>query len=372
MRPRDPHDLDKDLNGDLNGDLNDDPVERLLRETLTREADMVRPGDDGLDRITERLDADGAGSGQQGGGRWKPWGAALVAAAVVGVVVGLVFTTTGGDVDPVAGPSPSISATDSGTTSPSPTSSQTSAPGGELSGVPVYWLGSSKASVWLFREFRTVPDVGGEVASAVSAMTALEPQDPDYFTPWSPASRVTASVDGEAIKVDLSADAFAGPGVGSEVAEQAVQQLVWTATAAAQTGGPVTVTVDGEAYDAWGVMSLGEPMERDPGARAFIWIDTPEEGATYPSDGVDVTGSSSTWEGTVSWDVVADDGRVVGHGFTNGGANGPFDEYAFDLDMENLAPGGPYTLRLWEDDVSDGESPEGPRMFEQTRTFFVE
>ena len=35
---------------------------------------------------------------------------------------------------------------------------------GELSGLPVYWVGQSTTRFWLYREFRDVPDVGGEVA----------------------------------------------------------------------------------------------------------------------------------------------------------------------------------------------------------------
>ena len=48
---------------------------------------------------------------------------------------------------------------------------------------------------------------------------------------------------GDALTVDLSADAISGTGVGSEVAERAVQQLVYTATAAAQVAGTPARTV---------------------------------------------------------------------------------------------------------------------------------
>lgn len=366
---------------DTSGGGRDDAVERILRDTLAREADMVQPSDDGLARITERLRADGAdaedGSDypvrdhRRGGGPgWKPWAAGLVAAAVVGAVAGLLYVNNNDD-DPsgVAG-TPTATTTQTSTPTTSATESPTSTSTGELEGVPVYWLGESKASVWLYREFRTVPDVGGPVASAVSAMTSMEPQDPDYFTPWAPASRVTVTEDGDAITVDISADAFAGSGVGSQVAERAVQQLVWTATAAAQKPGPVTITVDGEAYDAWGAIRLGEPLSRDADARGQIWIESPTEGATL-AEPYRVTGSSTAFEGTISWEVEAPDGSMIGHGFTMGGANGTFADYAFTLDFEGLEPGGPYTLRIWADDMSGGESPEGPRMFEQTRTFDI-
>lgn len=379
--------------GGFSGD-SEDPVERMLRDALTREADMVQPSDDGLARITQSLrtggdayggsghgggdhpDGPGDGYGDDRGSRpgWKPWVAGLVAASVVGVVAGLVYAGNREEpTDPVASPtgtsSPTTSPTDTPTTTPTESETTPPAPTGELEAIPVYWLGESKVSVWLYREFRTVPDVGGPVASAVSAMTSLEPQDPDYSTPWSPASRVTVTQDGEALTVDLSADAFAGSGVGSQVAERAVQQLVWTATAAAQAGGPVTITVDGEAYDAWGAISLGGPMTRDNDVRGQVWIDSPTEGQTVAAGAVTVAGNSRSFEATVNWEVQDASGDVVADGFTMGGANetyGPFEFSTTDL------AAGTYTVHVWAEDVSSGESAEGPRMFEQTRTFTVE
>ncbi len=361
MNPRDDH------------AYGDEQVERRLRDALMREADMVQPGDDGLERIHARLDAEGDGYDDGGyeapTGRpgWRPWVAGLVAAAVVGVVVGLVYAGNREDpVDTAGTPTSSPSVTASPET---PTESPSTPPAaGELAGVPVYWLGESKADVWLYREFRDVPDVGGEVASAVSAMTTLEPQDPDYSTPWSPASQVTVTQDGDAITVDLSADAFANGDVGSRVAERAIQQLVWTATAAAQSPGPVTITVDGGSYDAWGTVALGEPMTRDNDARGQIWIDSPTEGQTVPAGTVTVTGSSRAFEATIQWEVQDAGGAVVAEGFTMGGAQETYEGYEFTVD---LTP-GTYSVHLYADDISGGESPEGPRMFEQTRTITVQ
>jgi len=95
-------------------------------------------------------------------------------------------------------------------------------------------------------------------------MTSLKPLDPDYMTPWRPASRVTVSQKGDAITVDLSSDAFSNTQVGSELADRAVQQLIYTATAAAlKAGTPATtvkITVDGAAIDVWGVVRLGDAV----------------------------------------------------------------------------------------------------------------
>ncbi len=366
---------------DASGGNRDDAVERVLRDTLAREADLVQPSADGLARITELLSADDGDvvdyrDGRLGGG-WRPWVIGLVAAAVLGVVAGLLFVNNNDQ------PNTELAGTPTDTSSPTPTegtptttptetateSPTTQAPTGELKGVPVYWLGESKANVWLYREFHTVPDVGGAVASAVSAMTSMEPDDPDYSTPWSPASSVTATVEGGAITVDISADAFAGAGVGSQVAERAVQQLVWTATAAAGIGSvPVTITVDGGAYDAWGAVSLGEPMSRDGEARGRIWIDSPTEGQNVNAGtAVKVTGTSMAFEANIHWEVQDESGAIVQENFAMGGSQ-TFENYEFTI--EDLEP-GTYTLHVYAPDMSDGESPEGLKMHEQTRTFTV-
>ena len=53
--PRDPS---EPFPFDRDADEASDPLAQRLRATLHREADMVRPSDDGYDRITTRIDAD--------------------------------------------------------------------------------------------------------------------------------------------------------------------------------------------------------------------------------------------------------------------------------------------------------------------------
>jgi hypothetical protein len=82
---------------------------------------------------------------------------------------------------------------------------------------------------------------------------------------------------------------------------------------------------------------------------------------------VTVSGVSRAFEATIQWEVVDTAGTVVQSGFTQGGANETFAPYEFTVDLD----AGEYVLHVWDDDESDGESPEGPRIFEQTRTFSV-
>jgi Immunoglobulin-like domain of bacterial spore germination/Sporulation and spore germination len=350
-------------------DDDSDPIVRRLRQALAQEAEMVHPDQNGLEEITRR-------TSDTRRRPWAPWLAGLAAAAVAAVVVGVAVTQTGGNNQPVAAPSPSASASEpSGTGSPtgSPTGTTTAPAPEPLSGIPVYWVGQSKTRPWLYREFRDVPDAGGAVASAVAAMTREAPLDPDYSTPWKPASRVEVTQSGEALTVDLSADAFSGTQVGSELAALAVQQLVYTATAAAQVAGTpastVTITVDGQPYDAWGVVRVGQPTQRAQlsDVQAPTWVLSPSEGATVPAGAVAFTGYGTAFEATFLWEVRTASGHVVADGNTMGGSMGTYGDFSFTAD---LAPGD-YTVEVYQPDESGGESDEGPRMFPDTKGFTV-
>lgn len=250
------------------------------------------------------------------------------------------------------------------------TGTGTNTPAGQqLTGVPVYWIGETARSFRLYREFRTVPDAGGRVASAVAAMTRMKPLDPEYRTPWTPASRVTVRQQGSALTVDLSADAIAGRDIGSEVADRAVQQLIYTATAAA---GPtairtVTITVAGKPADAWGAVRLGTPMTRAPqvDVLSHAWLTAPQEGERRPAGTVTFGGYGTSFEATFRWTVKDDVGKVAADGFATGGTGtGGFGALTFEA---KLAPGD-YTVELRTDDPSDGE---GPGPMRDTKRFSV-
>lgn len=244
---------------------------------------------------------------------------------------------------------------------------------GQLAAIPVYWIAESRRSFALYREFRTVPDTGGVVASAVAAMTRMKPLDPDYTTPWRPATTVKVNQQGAALTVDLSKDAFANSNLGSELASRAVQQLVYTATAAAQKAGrpasTVTITVDGAAYDAWGVIRVGEPMRRAPmiDVQAHVWVTSPVEGATVrPAGSVRFTGYGTSFEANFTWQVRTPSGEVRARGNAMGGTGtGGFGEFTFST---TLAPGA-YVVEVSTDDPSGAQ--EGPGRATDTKSFVV-
>lgn len=217
--------------------------------------------------------------------------------------------------------------------------------------VPVYWLGVNGSDVHLYREFQPAETSGDPIVEAVVAMTSDKPADPDYFNPWSTAGSVTASISGKnVITVDISSDAFK-TSLDAGMAHRAVQQLVYTATAAASNAGLTTVghapsvvlLVDGKAgYRAFGHESLDGQLERDASLVAPIWIIDPQQGdGTGPS--LRVHGAAVSEGGQISWRVEPIvDGRPAEDAVQTG--------YA-ELD----APTGGTSLYNFSVDLSPGE-----------------
>ena len=292
-----------------------------------------------------------------------------VTAGLVGIAVAAALSACGGTAAPGSAV-PTTAATASATTR-SPAGTTATLSSREPTSLPVYWIGESRRSFALYREFREVASVGGPISSAVSAMMSLKPLDHDYMTPWRTASRVTASQRGQVIMVDLSADAFANTQVGSEVADRAVQQLVYTATAAAQQAGTpassVKVTVDGAPYSAWGVVRLGEPMQRAAMAtvQAHTWVTSPQEGRELPAGTVTFKGFGTAFEANFVWEVRSDAGVLVAHGFTMGGSNGTFGEFTFTARLA----AGKYSVEVSGGDASGGA--EGPGAAVDNKVFTV-
>ena len=185
--------------------------------------------------------------------------------------------------------------------------------------LPVYWMGDNDGSIQLYREFLDGGNGGDPIAAAVQAMTANTPMDPDYFGPWSPAGSVSASISPDnIITVDISADAFDAQ-LDEGAAYRAVQQLVYTATAAAANAGlvsggapsSVVVLVDGAAgYNAFGHIELGGQLQRDSALLAPIWIIEPQHGAVRDQSTITVSGSGMTENAVLHWridEVVGDE-----------------------------------------------------------------
>lgn len=333
-----------------------------LRRALEEEAASVQVGEDGLDAIRART-----GRGPR---RWWPVvaasAAALVVAAGIGIAVlgdgeGPVTTTpapAGSPAAPSDIPSPQPPAP---TTTPSATDEPPVA--GSLT-VPAYYVTDTTAGLRLAREFRTVLSLGDPVGTAVQTMLDGA-ADPDYASLWNPGARVLGvDVGDEVIEVDLSAAARQA-NVGAEAAELAVQQLVYTATAAAQSDAAVRVLVEGSPVDElFGHVDTSRPVRRaDPlSVRLLVQVNDPAEGAVVGSP-VRVSGEAATFEANVPWQVLRD-GAVVREGFTTAQECCRLAPFAFDVELEP----GTYELVVTEDDPSAGE---GRPPMRDTKTFTV-
>lgn len=178
---------------------------------------------------------------------------------------------------------------------------------------PVYWIGRSGRSVFLYREFRDVPEQENPVTRALRAMMSEEPLDPDFFTPWQNPSSLATSISGkDVINVDVSEDAF-NSNLDADMAARAVQQLVYTATAAAASSGlidsgqqiRVRILVDGHTdYPAFKHIQLGDLMSRAPGMVAPVWIIDPQEGVELGAGTVKITGRSTKAGSKLRWQVL--------------------------------------------------------------------
>ncbi|WP_129657993.1 GerMN domain-containing protein [Rothia halotolerans] len=160
--------------------------------------------------------------------------------------------------------------------------------------VPLYWVGQPGPRAHLFREYVPLaPDesapAGDVVAMAVSMMSRMQPADPDYENPWSPASSVGSSVTSDGtLTLDVSSDMFPED-LGEEAERMALQQLVYTATATAvstkvldaEHATTVVVLVDGRAGHQFGGETLGSPTQRDDAARSPLWVIDPDQGGVH-------------------------------------------------------------------------------------------
>jgi hypothetical protein len=224
--------------------------------------------------------------------------------------------------------------------------------------VPVYYLGEER--IWredlqpvdrirLYREFHQVSagDGSDQAKTAAAITTMLEAGsafDPDYSSGWPAAARLRGlSIDGDTVTVDLSRAATNN--VGAEAAEQAIQQLVWTATAASGRSG-VRLLLEGEPVsELWGHVSVEGVLKRAAslGTIALVWLIDPQHGATLPTT-FTVHVSGAVHESTMHLRVRQGD-HTVSQTFVNlAGASG--DRFGEAKTTMTLPP-GTYTIEAY-------------------------
>ncbi|HEX9226976.1 MAG TPA: Gmad2 immunoglobulin-like domain-containing protein, partial [Arthrobacter sp.] len=186
-----------------------------------------------------------------------------------------------------------------------------------------------------------------------------------------------SSISGKnVITVDMSTDAF-NSNVDPAMAELAVQQLVYTATAAAASAGlidsgqqiQVVVLVDGHTdFVAFNHVRLGAPTSRSVGMVAPVWIIDPQEGTSVEDGAIKINGRSTSPGGVLRWEVLRIDGSVK-TSYVNGTVTASAEagkSGAFSLSV-NLGPGN-YEVRVSQ--VEEGNPAEDLNV--DTRGFTVQ
>jgi hypothetical protein len=229
----------------------------------------------------------------------------------------------------------------------------------------VYYLGEERLwreddgqplhRIRLYREFHQVPTGDGSpramTAAAITAMLDESAFDPDYSSGWPAAASLRdVSIDGDTVTVDLSA--AAANSVGAEAAEQAVQQLIWTATAASDKPG-VRLLLDGEpATELWGHVAVSGVLKRAAalGTIAQLWLIDPQHGSTVAST-FTVHVSGSVFESTVQLRVRQGDQTVSDKFVTLAG--GSEDQFGEAKTTMTLSPGS-YVVEAYAESAVDG------------------
>jgi hypothetical protein len=263
----------------------------------------------------------------------------------------------------LAGCAPIAPASGGSTTPSTPSTVPTSA--ATEATVAVYFLGLERhwreadgqqvELIKLYREFHRVPAGDGgleaKTLAAVAAMLAGDAFDPDYRTGWPNGAKVrSVAVGDDAVTVDLAGAATNS--VGAEAAQQTVQQLVWTATAASGRSS-VRLLLDGEPVsDLWGHVGVGGALRRAPAldTLALVWLIDPQHGATVGRT-VTIHVSGSTFESTIQLRVRQGDRTVAErHVTTASTGGGQFGEAKTTL---ALSPGS-YVIEAYAESAVDG------------------
>lgn len=269
------------------------------------------------------------------------------------------LSACGDETEPASGdstPTQAADPSDDGGETPDDPASE----GGDTTTVPVYFVGDTPQGQRLFREFRKV-EADNPAAEALALMTAGDALDPDYDTLYPSGTFASVEIADDMVTVGLPDESWttAPDGMSDDQARLAAQQLVYTVQGVAQKRVPVSITLDGEPADLFG---LAGQVSNDPelDVRALVNITTPEEGASV-SGSFTASGVSSSFEATTPWEIRKGgaDGEVVKDGFAT--AEGWMDKlypWETEVDVSDL-PTGDYTFVAMTDDPSDGEG-SGP------------
>ncbi len=359
----------------MNDQPNDD-FDELMRRALHNEADRIEPAD-GLHEIQARVRTTRTPVNR------RPW-VVTAGAAVVGTAaaIGAFAVLNGddrqaGDSEVAGAPSTTTSATrspESATARPSalpspqpsatlptdatPKTKPTQSTGRlepETSGaIPVYWLGEtvgfeSGPGVRLYRTF--VPFKGRATYSALQLMVAGKSNDPDYTSAWVGAQVSEVRMSGSLTTVDFKS--VPKKRLESDVAQVALQQLVYTVQGASGATVPVEVTLQGKPVSELFGVDIKQPLGRAQSldVQAYIWITAPENDAVLTAP-FKVSGIAAVNEAQLNWRITSEDNRkVLREGVATTDEAFKLTPYSF---VVAKLPAGRYTLEVFEVSAADG------------------
>jgi len=234
--------------------------------------------------------------------------------------------------------------------SPSPTSPTTSSQAQEL--LALYFVSETAQGPRLYREFQKVTITTSRMEAALNAvLSGNAPIDPDYSTLW-PVDAVVeqVSLEGSTATIDLS---FSALNVGAEYEQRAIDQLVWTATAAEPSVTRIRLLRSGKQVETFaGHVDTTRTFARQPHYEVLapIWITSVEHGGQINGE-FTFGGLATVFEANLLWEV-RKDGRVIKKGFTTAAEAGPA-RAPWEVELTGL-PSGVYTLRAYANSMEDG------------------
>jgi hypothetical protein len=200
----------------------------------------------------------------------------------------------------------------------------------------VYLIEQQHGRWALVREFTpsTLKDPTERVVAALRLAVAGTAADPDLTSAWA-IQQLSGDLQAEVssstgITIQLSAGLLGtasdptGTTTGSggtsaaSMAGIAVQQLVWTATAAANQDLPVRIEGPAGTSQLFGSARLDRPFTRATGAadpRAPVWVSSITDGVQLHRGTATITGDAvTTSTGSIGWTLTGPEGTVVATG----------------------------------------------------------
>jgi len=215
----------------------------------------------------------------------------------------------------------------------------------------------------LFRQFVSAT-VAGDATAEQKARAALSAAVESrtgggaspYLRPWGETTVEEVTLSDHLLTIDLSGGGAAD--VPAEQSRLAVQQLVWTATAAVGDAGlPVRFRVPAGATTLFGTYPTGSTYSRPAADATYqdlapIWVERPATGTTVPTDrAVVASGTAAVFEGNLQWRLTRS-GAEVTKGFTTASTGAP-GRGTWTVDLGRL-PAGTYTFSAVANSAEDG------------------